>query len=191
MSVVYAAGGEPGAEPVTTADAKAFARVDVSDDDALIDGLIKSAREFVEGYIHRALITQTLEYRRRGFESYIPLPMPPLQSVGSVKYTDPDGVQQTLDTSIYTIDVNAVPGAIRLAHGQSWPSLRNEANNVLITYTCGYGAAGDDVPAPIVTAIKQIVALSYNEREGASPVSLDPVPYTLRALLDQYINWGS
>lgn len=47
-----------GKEPVTLADAKAHMRVEISDDDALITGLVVAARERVELLTGRKLITQ-------------------------------------------------------------------------------------------------------------------------------------
>ena len=49
----------PGEEPVSVAEAKAFARIDGGDEDALVGALIAAARLHVEGDTGRALITQT------------------------------------------------------------------------------------------------------------------------------------
>ena len=50
----------PAAEPITLSEAKSHIRVDTAFDDTLITGYIKTAREWVEDYIDRALITQRL-----------------------------------------------------------------------------------------------------------------------------------
>ena len=52
----------PAAEPISTADAKLHLRVDITDDNDLIDALVKVAREHVEIITRRALITQTWDY---------------------------------------------------------------------------------------------------------------------------------
>ena len=49
----------PAAEPVTLADAKAYLRVAIGDDDAVIAALIAAARSHIEAQTRRALITQT------------------------------------------------------------------------------------------------------------------------------------
>lgn len=50
---------EPSIEPVTLSDVKAYAKIDGSDDDGLLNDLIMTARQSVEKYLKRALITQT------------------------------------------------------------------------------------------------------------------------------------
>jgi len=49
----------PALEPIGLADAKTHLRVDVEDDDALICALISAARDYVERFCRRALLTQT------------------------------------------------------------------------------------------------------------------------------------
>src|SRR5829696_8666709 len=54
----------PAVEPVTLADAKAYLRVEHSDDDAVISALIAGARSHIEAQTRRALITQTWRFVR-------------------------------------------------------------------------------------------------------------------------------
>ena len=49
----------PGEEPVSLAEAKAFARIDGTDEDALVGALIAAARLHVESLTGRALVSQT------------------------------------------------------------------------------------------------------------------------------------
>lgn len=49
---------EPSAEPVSTTEAKAHLRVDITDDDTYIGALITAARQEAEAYLRRALVTQ-------------------------------------------------------------------------------------------------------------------------------------
>jgi len=48
----------PAVEPVTLEETKAHLRVEFADDDALIAGLIKAARDCAESATNRKLITQ-------------------------------------------------------------------------------------------------------------------------------------
>lgn len=156
----------PDEEPVTTAEAKEHLRVTHSDHDALIDALLLSARNHIDGksgWLGRALITQTWELRLDSFQHEITIPLPPLQSVTSIKYIDTDGAEQTLPTDVYQITSDD-PGTIVEAYGQSWPSTRDEKEAVRIVFVAGYGYA-DDVPEPIKTAMKFHVEALYDKDE--------------------------
>jgi hypothetical protein len=49
----------PASEPVTLAEAKLWARIDSTVDDALVTSLIAAARQYAEDYTSRAIITQS------------------------------------------------------------------------------------------------------------------------------------
>ena len=55
---VYELIDPPATEPVTVAEAKAHARIDIDDDDAMVAALITAARQWVEDTTGRCLITQ-------------------------------------------------------------------------------------------------------------------------------------
>ncbi len=61
MSSVYKVLTPPAAEPITLADAKAYMRVDYSNDDATIAALITRARTRAETITGRALATQQIQ----------------------------------------------------------------------------------------------------------------------------------
>lgn len=61
MSTSYKVITPPALEPITATDAKAFLRIDWSDDDVLVGALISRARVWAESVTHRALATQTIQ----------------------------------------------------------------------------------------------------------------------------------
>lgn len=180
---------EPAAEPVSTSEAKTHLRVSGSGDDTYIDTLVKSARKHVEAYLGRSLITQTRVLRMDEFPcaDAIELPYGPITSVTSVAYLDADGTTQTWSSANYRVDSYSVPPRISLAYGISWPTTRGVSHSVTVTYVCGYGAAGSNVPAEIVHAIKLIVGHLYETREETSAgYELKEIPMGARALLAPY-----
>lgn len=179
----------PAAEPLSTAEAKAHLRVDVTDDDTLIDEMVKAAREDVEGYLSRALIAQTHTLklpRFPGDHSAIQLPRPPLISVTSITYIDTAGASQTWDSSLYTVSTTAHPGRVYPIYGGSYPSTQATPDAVTIVYTCGYGAASTDIPSDILHAVRLMVANFYDTRGPIAFASPQVIPLNYRWLLDKH-----
>ena len=188
----------PASEPVTTAEAKAHARIDHTDDDTYIDSLIATARSLVESRLGRSILTQTLVLRLDGFPRNVSpdfrrvthdivLPRPPVQSVSSIVYTDTDGTSATLDSSKYVVDTNGPMPRVVPAYGEVWPVTQpGVPNTVSITYVAGWTSASV-VPAPIKHAIKLLVSHWYENREhvviGAMPKEISD---TVTALLNPY-----
>lgn len=160
---------EPATEPILLADAKLHLKVENTDEDALIDSLISTARRSAENQTHRALITQTWDLNLDRFPTCFEIPNPPLISVTHVKYYDSSGVLQTVDASDYIVDAPAgpqcLPGRIALAVDASWPTAQTRINAVTIRFVAGYGDAGD-VPEDIKAALKLIVGHLYANRES-------------------------
>ncbi len=181
---------EPAEEPITLEEAKAHLRVDIEDDDQLILNLITAARQKAESILKRALITQTLIYYPDDFpdEDYIELPMPPLQSVTSIIYTDYAGTATTMTvTTDYVVDIKKEPGRVVLAYGQVWPSTTLTVTSpIAITFIAGFGTP-EDVPMAVKAAILIITADYYENREsyviGQTPTHMK----TVEALLDPYV----
>ena len=180
----------PADEPITATEAKASPslRLSVATDDTDITALIKTARLMAETHTMHALVTQTLELVLDGFpDGGIVVPMPPLQSVTSIKYIDEDGVQQTLSALLYSVDTNTVPGLITPAYGESWPATRDEINAVRVRFVAGFGAASD-VPEDIKSWIKITVGTMYDNPQGlvvGQTVASVPSRY-IDALLHNY-----
>ena len=186
----------PTTEPITAAEAKLHLRVDIGDDDALIDTLIVAARDQAEVFTGRQLITATWVYkidrfpnpnmRPRGgsWVSEIRLPRPPLITVGSITYLDGDAALQTLSTDVYAVDVATEPGRVTLKWNQSWPATQDIQDAVTVTFNAGYGTA-TAVPSDIKAAIKMLVGNLYENREATTDISLAAVPMAVESLL-----WG-
>lgn len=158
----------PAEEPVGLDEARAHLRAEGLPDGALVEALIGAAREWCEHHAGRAFVTQTLRLRLRRFPPgrAIELPRAPAQSVAAVSYADPAGGESVLAPASYLLSGDAAPPRLSLAAGASWPATRDEADAVAITYTAGYGPAGQ-VPRPIRQAILLLVGEMYARREDA------------------------
>ena len=183
----------PTTEPLTIAEIKEAANIDDDlvdsvSEQAYIDNLIRSARFSAEAATRRALITQTWELSFVQFPSwYITIPLPPLQSIVSIKYIDTDGVEQTLDSSLYIVDTKSEPGVISPAYGEVWPTSRYQLNGVTIRFIAGYGAAAA-VPDGIKLWMKVMIKTAYEQRErfiqGSTVSEINPE--YIDGMLDPY-----
>ncbi len=161
-------------EPVTIADAKSFARIDVdiSEDDAIFASLISMAREYVENEQSRTVAPRVRKafwqgfatsggYYNRFIRSIGPSPWwiptaqgimkvrnPPLQGLMNIQYVDPSSgnLLEILPSQI--VVSTGTPGKIQPAFGAVWPLPRPQIDCVQITFVAGYG-----LTAPFVETI--------------------------------------
>lgn len=176
MSLSLSVVTPPASEPLDLTTVKNFLRVEIAEDDALINGLITTARLTAENYLRRQLITATLRYTLDslpaslyGFpvERAIWLPRPPLQSVTSFTYLDLEGNTQTLDPSTYFVDIYSEPGRVALNPYKIWPlTQRLHANGATIVYVAGYGSSGSNVPQNIISGMLLMIGHWYSNRSA-------------------------
>lgn len=75
----------PAAEPVTLAEAKLYLRVDGNEEDRLINDLIQSARQQIEQWLRRSLVTQGWKLSQRFVAGQcLRLSLGPIQMIESV-----------------------------------------------------------------------------------------------------------
>ena len=178
-------------EPVTLTEAKNHMRVELDEDNTLIEGLIVAARQHAERFLKRQLITATWKLELDAFPANeIRVPLPPMQSsteafTMTVKYVNTEGTQTTWDSGEYDVDVRAEPGRIRPAYGYTWPSIRSQINAVEVNYQAGYGDAVTDIPEGIRLAIKILVAHWYENRQVVSGLQTNTIPLGAESLLWQ------
>lgn len=121
-------------------EVKNHLRVSTSSEDELITALIVTARVKAESFTKRALVMRQIKLRMDHFPSIITPEYSPLQTVDNIQYVDTAGATQTLATSYYTVDRYCDPAQIFEAYNQSWPTTRDVANGVTVTFTTGYMA---------------------------------------------------
>lgn len=184
----------PTVEPITLAEAKAQCRVDISDDDALIESLIGAAREYCEKLDWRAYLTQTLELWLEEWpcDDEIELPRPPLQSVTSVKYYDTADAETTLSTAVYYVNTISQPGEVHLKYQQTWPTaILRDYNAICITYVAGWTSAAL-MPKTIKQAMLLLIGHWYENRETATVGAVSrEIDFAVRSLigLDRFFHF--
>ena len=168
-------------EPVSLAEAKAWLRLDTSDEDDLIAALITSARLVVETTTRRALIAQGWRLILDGWPpDALRLPLAPFIALGGIVVTAADGSVQTVQPAQYSLD--ASPEAARLALACGLAAPRSIAG-IAIDFTVGYGDTPASVPQALRHAILALVAAWHANRGEATTVQHARLPDTAEALI--------
>jgi uncharacterized phiE125 gp8 family phage protein len=155
----------PACEPETIAMLRKHCRIDSHEEDDMLVGLLKNAREAAEEFLWKRLVTQTWDQYFDEFSDSMRLDISPVQSIASVKYLDTSGVLQTLSSTTYELgDENGI-AVVRLAYDQSWPSTRGVSDAVVIRHVVGYGDSHEDIPMMVRAAIRIHVEHFY-KRDG-------------------------
>lgn len=197
------------AEPVTLQEAKSHLRIDFTDDDSYILGLISAARGYAEGIQKRSIGVQTLELnldefpvtssRTYGYfygygmgkagiygSGAIQLHSGPVQSVVSVKYTQSDGSAVTMvEGTDYLLNSRD-----QVVPVSTWPVVNLiSADAIKIQYTAGYNIC----PPATKQAILLMVGHFYENREAvvvtSSRSGASELPLAVQSLLALDRDW--
>jgi uncharacterized phiE125 gp8 family phage protein len=192
--------------PVTAAEIKRHVRAaDFNDDDDYLTALVAVAQAHIDGadgWLGRAVGEQQWELRLDRFpcaaavgrdlvwhphRDRVYIPLPPLQSVDTVKYVDINGtVQSITDFREFGVGSTTGCGFVLPAFNTNWPETRCEPEAVRITFTAGYEA----VPVEVKHAIMLMVGTWYESREDAAEIKLSEMPRGVDALLIPLRFWG-
>lgn len=170
----------PANEPISSAEAKAFARIDSSDDDTLVATLIEAARIAAQNWNGVQLVNATWLLYLDEFPTVIEVPYPPLSTVTWIKYYNSAGVQTEWTNTLYQKDTSTWPGRIKPAYNETYPSIRAIFKTIEVKYVAGFGADETTVPENFKLAIKFAVAAWYKDRE-----QIGILPEVSRKLLEQ------
>jgi uncharacterized phiE125 gp8 family phage protein len=165
----------PTLEPVSLAEIKARARIDVSDSDGILAGYMLEARQWVETVSGLALMTQTIDAYYDEFEDdCLVLPKAPAQSITSLTYLDTAGATQTLSSVYYVLNKRSRVNEVELAYGYCWPVTIDQDNAITVRYVAGYGSTMSDVPEPVRGAIMLYVRYLHDgeDRDERAALSL-------------------
>lgn len=181
----------PAVEPISEAEVVAHLRLETSGESALLDRLTAAARLQVESWTGRALITQSwrwsLDQWPCGRNAVLTIPRPPVQSVDQILLFDALGQSAVWDAQNYDLDAGDDPARLFLRTGCPLPQPGRKVAGIAIDFTCGYGIAESDIPAPIRQAILMLIAHYYENRELAAPADgIMPLPLGPAALLAPY-----
>lgn len=161
--------------PEAAGAAKGYLRVERSDEDGLIAGLVEAAAELCEGFTGRALLT-------RGFVETLPasrawqrLTRAPVRAIILVEALPADGPAQPLASAGYGIDIDS--------EGDGWVRLTEpgDERRIRVGYQAGLAGAWAELPAALRQGILRLAAHFYTNRAAEGPRPIEP-PAAVAAL---------
>ena len=163
---------------LSTADAKAWMRVDTSADDSLIADLVAESIDFVEEQYGFQLIekTVTVEYEYYGKE--VQLPLYPVQSVTSIKAIDQDGTETTLTVNE---DYYLTGDTLIIDSVYGW-EVPDDRVRLKVVYVAGYTS----IPSGITLGLKKLVASNYEDRQDVVEGNVSEMPNSSKKHFKRY-----
>ena len=189
-------------EPVSIDEAMEYLRVDDVERSVEIGRIIKSARQEVENFTGRALISQTWKLTQSAWpcvkafnyaranswaERTIELQRSPLLSVESVKYYPASGAAlATLSSDAYSVLTGPTPGLVVLKSTESWPDIYDRPDAVEVNFTAGHGTTPDSVPPDLIDAMFLIIAERYEQRSRSITGTIHTELPAAKRLMESY-----
>lgn len=167
-------------EPVTLAEAKAYAKVDHSADDAIITALITSCRKEIEERTKNAMLTQVWEDRLDAWPYIASLDEPgvvfgprvPLSSA-TVEVIQEDASFALFEEFEFEAD------SARIAPYERVPTPSRARDGVRVTYTTTITT----VDPTLKTALLELITYRYDNRSNGGDAAVMGWPASVRALV--------
>lgn len=180
-------------EPVTLDEARRqLALGDNTSHDAMLLTYITAARDYVERYCNRQLVTATWDFQFDQFPcglDPIYCPRAPLASVTSITYlAAADGASTVWSSANYRVITSTEPGYIVPAYEVTYPATRGIAGAITVRFVAG--AAVASVPMQLKQAILLLVTNLFESRGGEMYMS-DAVKFLLESyrVADDFIRY--
>lgn len=163
---------------------KGFA--DDAQQDALAESYLRAALAAIEGRIGKALLQRSFlleleDWREPGEQ---PLPLAPVQAVGSVALVDATGGRSGVAATAWRL-VRDLQRPRIAAVGMLLPAVPNDGT-VEIVFDAGFGPAWADVPADLQQAVFLLAAQYYEQRHEGVPGDAGALPFGVMALIERW-----
>lgn len=166
---------------ISVADLKSHLRVDVVDDDALIESFRNVAISWIQTITNRVMgDVDCIVY----IDSFRPITIDvgPVNSISSIQFINTGGNVATLPATNYFVDIAGAHARIRF---HDVPDLYDYALNRVII-NCNVGHPESQIPSPMIHAVRLLVGHLYENRTAAEIRSVNEIPFGIHSLLSPF-----
>ncbi|QLC23655.1 hypothetical protein HFP57_00500 [Parasphingopyxis algicola] len=148
------------AAPVALDEVKAYLRIGVDEDDALLAGLIRTATHACERFVGQALLLRDAEETIPVSSEWRRLTLTPVTAITELTGLTESGDAFVLPVDAYAVDIDGT--------GDGWVRVMaaGQARRVTVRYRAGMGADWNAVPEPLRQGIIRLVAHLFTERDA-------------------------
>lgn len=145
-------------------EAKAYARVTTTDEDALFERLAGTALQCAEAFLRVSLIVRAHRAVLPASGGWQVLPVGPVTGISGVEGLVAEGAAFALPVGAFAIDVDA--------GGDGWVRVTapGAGGRVVVTYSAGLASDWAGVPGPVAQGVVRLIGHLYAERDGDGPV---------------------
>jgi len=152
---------EPAPLPVPLAEVKAYLRLSVSDEDALLAGLARAAADMCEAFTGRALVERAVAEVLAAATAWTRLGAAPVRAVLGIEALAEDGEATPLAATAYVVDIDAAgDGWVRLLVG-------GDTKRIRVSYQAGMAPDPNGLPEALRHGIVRLAAHLYTQRDRA------------------------
>ena len=139
--------------PISVAEFKAYAKIETTADDALIESMIRSVKDSGENTTRLTWFTKTLVAEWESHARSVDLPIGPHISIVKVEQYE-DGVYTTITDYTVTGEV------FKTLHFDDW------GYGLRVEFTAGYGASASALPDDLKLGTYKAVLSAYEDRQN-------------------------
>jgi len=175
----------PAAEPLTLAEAKAFLRIDHTEEDGVIAMLLTAARQMVESATGRILLWQTWRVTLDAWPAsgVLLAPLSPVSALLAARVHGADGAVLPLAPDLFTVAADRTPALIAMDPARL-PAPGRMRGGIELDLRLGYGASAEAVPGDLRHAVRLLLAHFFEHRDERAGGMM--LPQAVDSLLRPY-----
>jgi len=143
---------------MTVDDAKAYLRLETANEDALVEGLVASARSLCEAFLGQVLVRREVIETLPTGNAWQRLGAAPVAAIILVERIGEGGSASVIATGDYAAEIDPA--------GDGWVRASG-AGRLRVTYSAGIADAADAVPAAIAHGVTRLAAHLYAHRDDS------------------------